>query len=346
MVKNIAIVSLSSGTIGEAFAAHEVEIGIRRLKEYGLNVIMMPHAQKGIEYVKNHPEDRAKDLLQAFSDDSIDMILCAIGGDDTYRLPYLFEHKELQKALNKKIFLGFSDTTVNHLMLHKLGLNTFYGQSFLADICEMDHEMLPYTATYFEELIRTGKIAKIEPSDVWYEERTDFSRAAVGTERISHKEERGYELLQGKKVFEGRLLGGCLESLYDILTTTRYADEQAVCEKYGLFPAKEEWTGKILFVETCEEKPQPALFEKELEALKDRGVFDVVAGVIVGKPQDEAFYEEYKDIWKKTVNNDQLPIVYNVNFGHATPRCAMQYGAMARVDMEKKVIIFHKPIDR
>ncbi len=51
-----------------------------RLKEYGLNVIMMPHAQKGIEYVKNHPEDRAKDLLQAFSDDSIDMILCAIGG--------------------------------------------------------------------------------------------------------------------------------------------------------------------------------------------------------------------------------------------------------------------------
>ena len=346
MVKNIAIVSLSSGTIGEAFAAHEVEIGIRRLKEYGLNVIMMPHAQKGIEYVKNHPEDRAKDLLQAFSDDSIDMILCAIGGDDTYRLAYLFEHKELQKALNKKIFLGFSDTTVNHLMLHKLGLNTFYGQSFLADICEMDHEMLPYTATYFEELIRTGKIAKIEPSDVWYEERTDFSRAAVGTERISHKEERGYELLQGKKVFEGRLLGGCLESLYDILTTTRYADEQAVCEKYGLFPAKEEWTGKILFVETCEEKPQPALFEKELEALKDRGVFDVVAGVIVGKPQDEAFYEEYKDIWKKTVNNDQLPIVYNVNFGHATPRCAMQYGAMARVDMEKKVIIFHKPIDR
>ena len=127
MVKNIAIVSLSSGTIGEAFAAHEVEIGIRRLKEYGLNVIMMPHAQKGIEYVKKHPEDRAKDLLQAFSDDSIDMILCAIGGDDTYRLlPYLFEHKELQKALNKKIFLGFSDTTVNHLMLHKLGLNTFY----------------------------------------------------------------------------------------------------------------------------------------------------------------------------------------------------------------------------
>ena len=110
------------------------------------------------------------------------MILCAIGGDDTYRLlPYLFGHDELKKALKEKIFLGFSDTTINHLMLHKLGLNTFYGQSFLADICEMDQEMLPYTAKYFEELIQTGKIAQIEPSDVWYAKRMDcFRQKRIG----------------------------------------------------------------------------------------------------------------------------------------------------------------------
>ncbi|PHU41720.1 hypothetical protein CSW78_27005, partial [Shigella flexneri] len=58
--------------------------------------------------------------------DSIDMILCAIGGDDTYRLlPYLFENDQLQKVIKQKIFLGFSDTTMNHLMLHKLGIKTF-----------------------------------------------------------------------------------------------------------------------------------------------------------------------------------------------------------------------------
>lgn len=38
------------------------------------------------------------------------------------------------------------------------------------------------------------------------------------------------------------------------------------------------------------------------------------------------------------VNNSKLPIVYNVNFGHATPRCALQYGVMARVDMKEKKI--------
>ena len=26
----------------------------------------------------------------------------------------------------------------------------------------------------------------------------------------------------------------------------------------------------------------------------------------------------------------KLPIVYNVNFGHATPRCTLQYGAVAK----------------
>ena len=173
MLKNVAIVSLSAGTIGEDFVRHEVEIGVKRLKALGLNVIFMPNALKGIEYLKNHPKDRAADLLQAFKDPDIDMILSAIGGDDTYRLlPYLFEQDELAYAVSKKVFLGFSDTTINHLMFHKVGLNTFYGQSFLADICELDKDMPPYTKKYFEEIIQTGKIKEIKPSEVWYEEKT------------------------------------------------------------------------------------------------------------------------------------------------------------------------------
>ena len=143
MTSTIGIISLSSRTMGEDFVKHEVDLGIQRLKDLGLNPIFLPHSLKGLDFIKEHPEARAEDLIQAFSDDSIDMILCAIGGNDTYRLlPYLFENDQLQKVIKPKIFLGFSDTTMNHLMLHKLGINTFYGQSFLADICELDKEML------------------------------------------------------------------------------------------------------------------------------------------------------------------------------------------------------------
>ena len=118
MIKNVAIVSLSSGIVGESFVQFEVEIGLRRLKEYGLNVKFMPNAKKGLEYIKAHPEKRAEDLLLAFRDPEVDMILCAIGGDDTYRLlPYLFDHNELADAVSDKVFLGFSDTTINHLII-------------------------------------------------------------------------------------------------------------------------------------------------------------------------------------------------------------------------------------
>ena len=337
----VAIVSLSSGMLGEAFCSHNIEIGVKRLREYGLEPSFMPNSLKGIEYLKANPKARAKDLKDAFMDDSIAGIIRAIGGDDTYRLlPYLLEDEEFIDAVHKspKLFTGFSDTTINHLIFYKLGLSTYYGPNFICDLAEISDEMLPYSKKAFESYIEGNEYREITSSEIWYQERTDFSKEAVGTERISHREEHGFELLQGKECFEGRLLGGCLESLYDILTTTRYEDEKAVCEKYGLFPDIEEWKEKILFIETCEEKPVPEQFEKEIAILKEKGVFDVVSGVLVGKPQDEAYYDEYKNILVKVVNNPDLPIVYNVNFGHATPRCTLQYGAMARVDMKRKII--------
>ena len=103
----VAIVSLSSGVLGESFIKHELEIGIKRLKEFGLIPVIMPNALKGIEYIKNHPEKRAEDLKKAFMDDSIKMIITAIGGDDTYRtIPYLMEDIGFINAVknNPKIF--------------------------------------------------------------------------------------------------------------------------------------------------------------------------------------------------------------------------------------------------
>lgn len=133
-VKKVGIVSLSSGILGEDFVKHELEIGVSRLREYGIEVQFLNHALKGMEFIKENPEKRAEDLLMAFKDDSIDMILCAIGGEDSYRLlPYLFGNDELKKAVRQKIFLGFSDTTMNHFMLNKVGIKTFYGQALVLE---------------------------------------------------------------------------------------------------------------------------------------------------------------------------------------------------------------------
>lgn len=341
MIKTVGLVSLSRGTIGEDFVKHELDLGVRRLKEYGLTVKFMDNALKGIDYLKEHPDKRAEDFLQAFSDPEIDMILCAVGGDDTYRLlPYLFENEELQKAVKKKIFLGFSDSTMNHFMLYKTGLNTFYGQSFLSDICELGKEMLPYTRKYFEELIMTGMIKEITPSDVWYEGRTNYDKEQVGVE-LTAKPNRGYELLQGTPVFHGEILGGCADTIFDIFDGERYGNSPELCSKYELFPSKKDWEGKILLLETSEEKMSPDKLKKVLLKLKETGIFEVVHGVLVGKPMDEAYYEEYKEILIEAIDNPTLPIVYNVNIGHALPRCIIPFGVEATVDVEKQKICFY-----
>ena len=340
MIKNIAIVSLSSGIIGEPSVQFEVEIGLRRLEKMGLNVKFTPHARMGLAYLRDHPEKRAEDLLTAFRDPDVDMILCAIGGDDTYRLlPCLFDHHELADAVTDKIFLGFSDTTVNHLMLHKVGLPTFYGQAFLSDLCEIGPEMHPYTRKYFEELVTTGRIREIRPSDVWYEERQAFTPDQAGIPAHAHAN-TGFELLQGPPVFTGKILGGCIDTLYDFFSGERYADMPVLCQRYHLFPDAEDWKGRILLLESSEEKPAPEKYRQALEYIKARGVFDAVSGVLAGKPMDEAYMDEYRRLLVKIIDRPDLPIVFNVNIGHAMPRCIMPFGVSAAVDAEKQIIRF------
>ncbi len=343
MIRSIGIVSLSSGILGEDYIRHEAEIGLRRLRDYGVTVRFMPHALKGIDYIREHPEKRAQDLLEAFRDPETDMILCALGGDDTYRLlPYLFGHGELKDAVSDKIFLGFSDTTINHFMLHKVGMRSFYGQSFLADVCEPGPEMLPYTRRYFEELITTGGIREITPSGVWYEGRESFGPDQIGIELTAHAD-RGFELLQGQPVFSGRILGGCIDSMYDFFDGERYEDMPVLCARYRLFPDPEDWKGRILLLESSEEKMPPEKYRRALEYLKETGLFGVVSGILVGKPMDETYEQEYKTALVDVIGDPALPIVCNINIGHAQPRCIIPFGVEALVDAEKQIIRFAEP---
>lgn len=344
----VAIVSLSSGILGEQFVVHELDLGVKRLKEYGLEPVFMNNALKGLNFLKEHPEARADDLKQAFADDSIKAIICAIGGIDTFRTyPYLFEDEEFKNNVknNPKIFMGFSDTTANHLMFQKLGLNTFYGPALLTDFAEFEDEMLPYTKNAVDYLFNPTDNYQIKSSNVWYKDRTDFSPAAVGTNREKLEETKGYEVLQGSNAVSGKLLGGCLDVMAHLIgifsnhpsTTQDIIDEQTqINQKYPTFPSLDEWAEKIMFFETSEEKMPPEHFEKIIKAFKSMGLFKAIAGLVVGKPIDEVFYEEYKAILKEELKEYDIPVLYNFNFGHSYPRAVIPYGAEAVLDPKNK----------
>lgn len=343
----VAIVSLSSGILGMEYCEHELKIGLERLKEMGLVPVIMPNALKEVDYIEKHPEARAADLKQAFMDNSIKGIICAIGGDDTYKtIPYLMEDEEFIEAVknNPKIFTGFSDTTNNHLMLNKLGLSTFYGPCLIADLAELENDMLPYTKEYFCKFFSNKRGYEIISSPIWYKERESFDVSQIGVPRISQKEEHGFEVINGSGIVTGRLYGGCIESIYNDFTCDRYDGQPQIFEKYKIFPTDEEWKEKILFLETSEEKPTPEKLTEMLLEFKRRKILSLVKGIIVGKPQDEKYYEEYKEVYRNIFSNLNTPVLFNVNFGHALPRCIIPYDAEATIDYDNARIFINSAI--
>jgi len=130
----VAIISLSSGLLGETFMAYQKELIEKRLREFELEVVFTPNSLKGRDFIENNPQARAEDLKWAFEDESIKGIICAIGGVDTYKtVPFLLDDEIFINNVksNPKIFIGYSDSTINHLMFHKIGLTTYYGHSLL-----------------------------------------------------------------------------------------------------------------------------------------------------------------------------------------------------------------------
>lgn len=129
--------------------------------------------------------------------------------------------------------------------------------------------------------------------------------------------------------------------MYDMFDNSRFEDTVYICNKYDLFPKLEDWKNKILLLETSEEKPVPNLFRKMLGTLNEFGIFEALSGVLVGKPQNETYYDEYKTILLEEISNKDLPMVYNLNIGHATPGCIIPFGIDAEVKVDRQAVIFN-----
>ena len=79
-----------------------------------------------------------------------------------------------------------------------------------------------------------------------------------------------------------------------------------------------------------------------IRALKAAGILDSVSGILVGKPVDEVYYDEYKSILLEEIEDKNLPVVYNMNIGHATPHCIIPFGIKCTVNMNEQTIVFNQ----
>lgn len=324
----IAVVSLSWGGAGDPQLIHKYNIGKKRLEtEFGLEVIAMPNALKGTEFVSNHPELRAQDLMDAFKDPTINAIFCSIGGDDSIRLLPYIDYEIIKN--NPKIFMGYSDTTINHFMMYKAGLVSFYGPSVMAEFGEYV-KMPDYTIDAVKSILFGNSTGyEIISSPIWSSDFISWDEAHQNIQKKFIPDTHGYEILQGKGKVQGHFLGGCIDVFMMAVGTE-------------IFPSLEKWKNAILFIETSEEKPSPQIVIYALRNLAAQKILSVISAIVIGKPCQESFYNEYKEAIVQVVNKEEnlkdIPIIYNVNFGHACPIGVIPYGIQAEIDCDKKKI--------
>lgn len=330
----VAIVSLSRGMLGETEFMHKYYLAKGRLeKEYGLNVVPMPNALKGIDYLYRHPEARAQDLMDAFCAPEIRAVFSAIGGDDTIRLLPYIDFEVLRE--HPKIFTGFSDTTTNHFMMYKAGLVSYYGLSVMNNWAEYV-AINEYTRAAIDRtLFHPAETMDIPCSDFcsydgdkiwWSEEHMD--------QPTPRRPNTGYDIIQGTGKTTGRLLGGCADVFLELMGT-------------ALWPAPEEWEGKLLLMETSEcDMPEDVLCWL-LRGLQGQGILNAVNGIVVGKPAFQDKEERYRKVYRQVVGFEagrpDLPIIGNVNVGHAYPIGVFPLGLTYEIDCGKKTLKLLEP---
>lgn len=325
----IAIVSLSWGGLGDKDLIHKYYIAKERLEnDFGLEVVTMPNALKGSEFVYNHPELRAKDLMDAFKDETIKGVFCAIGGDDSIRLLPYIDYEIIKN--NPKIFMGYSDTTISHFMLNKAGVVSYYGPSVMCEFGEYV-KMFDYTKEAVENILfKDTENYYVKSSEYWSNDHVSWNEDNINIQKKLTREEHGYEVLSGTGKATGQLLGGCIDVFPMMLETE-------------IWPKVDEWKNKILLIETSEEKMPPNYLLYYLRNLGVQGILNNINGIIVGKPIGETYYEEYKEIYLKVLKEfdcEDLPIIYNVNIGHAFGTGLLPLGINYEIDLDAKTIRF------
>ncbi|QKY68825.1 S66 peptidase family protein [Lentibacillus sp. CBA3610] len=316
----VATVSPSSGVAGDPDTRWRYDQGVRRLEnDFGLEVVPMPNSLKGTDYLHENPGARAEDLMTAFKDERIKGIIANVGGKDCIQLLPYIDLDVIRE--NPKIFMGYSDITIPHLLMLKAGISSFYGPNVLTDFAE-NVEMASYTADMVKRVLFSNEIAgEIKAANEWAIEVLEWDEADKD-KPLKMLENSGYELLQGSGIVQGRLIGGCM----DVLETAKGTK---------IWPEAEDWENSILFLEVADGTLEPTRIKSWLRNYGAQGILHKVNGVIFGKPQDEMYFAEYKKVIQEVMKEndlENLPVLFNLNFGHTKPKTILPYGIPAKIN--------------
>ncbi|GAA4901728.1 S66 family peptidase [Stackebrandtia albiflava] len=323
---HVALVSPSSGLPG--ILPLPFELGSRRIAEdFGLIPVEYPTTRR----MNAAPADRAADLHAAFSDPRIKAVICSIGGDDLITvLPHL--DPEVFRA-HPKPFFGYSDSTVMHAYLSRLGIASYYGGAVMTDFGRGGRIHPEVERSLRAALFQSGEYELLPETDIAEVDRDWADPASLETEPDTTPT-GGWRWHHADRVVTGTGWGGCLE----VVSWMLMADKAV--------PATADLTGAVLFFETTEELPPAVEVYRMLRNMGERGWLAACGALLMGRPKcwsfdhlnDEAARARYLADQNAAVMRamteyaPETPVVLNVNFGHTDPNLVLPYSGPIRVD--------------
>lgn len=314
----IGITACSAGNAQEQDLIR-ADSAAEQLRERGYAVAETPNVRCDNEGRSSAAQRRAEELHSLVCDEHVSMILLAKGGDYLAEmLPYV-DYEEI--ARHPKWYQGYSDPTgLLFSITTRCDMATVYGTNY------GDFGMVPWHQCLqrnFELLegVRTKQDSFDTYQDGFLNKITGYEPYQT-TKTVCMQSARGERRLK----LEGRLLGGCLDVLLDLVGTP-YENVRGYIEKYKA-------DGILWYLESfalTRERLPIALWH-----LREAGWFEHASGFVFGRP---AFFENstqtsYEEAVLEALEPLGVPILTGADIGHKPPYITMINGACARLEFE------------
>lgn len=301
------------GTIGVPAPASpyhnrsEVLRGVEWWETRGYKVKLGKGIYERDAYVAGDPKGRADDIMEMFTDDSVDVVHTLTGG---YGSAQTIPHLDFETiAANPKPFIGYSDITALHTALrHYTDMVTFYGPGLM----EVNHkETKEFTQeNLLRALTSTGPLGDVprNPDD-------DYLRSIVpGT-------------------VTGRMVGGCLWLLGQTIGTPWQIDPTDKIFFFEDVDAPPWYIDGIL-----NQMKQSGM----LDSLRG-----VVVGELEKCEwrEDKAEFPQtlsVEDVLERYIEPLGVPTIYGLPLGHGKHLCTVPLGVEVTLDADKKKLLIEE----
>lgn len=298
----------------------------KKFRDMGYNLIEGPNCRVGEGIgISNTPEKCGRELNEFWEREDVDCLFSCGGGELMCEVvPHI--DFETMKAKPAKWYIGYSDNTNMTFLLATLSdTAAIYGPCAPAFGMEPWH---PSIADAFDVI--TGEKLTLTGYDKWEKESLkDDENPLVPynvTEPVIRKCFDGDKFLdESEKIrLEGRLLGGCMDCLAN-LVGTKFDKVTEFAERY-----KDD--GIIWFLEACELNVFG--IRRALWQLEQAGWFKYVKGFLIGRPmnygQEMMGLDTYSAV-TGILDKYNVPIIMDVDLGHLPPMMPLITGSMAEV---------------